>query len=190
MKQHKVVLIGDQFVGKTCLYHRIGTNEFSDQYWPTVPGTFQAVDVLSQNDVRSQVGLWDTCGDERYKSVVPMYFEHAEIVLVVYSLTDRRSFESLQSWIDLAMIRAKTGARLLVIGNKSDDENSRQVSEDSVALFASGNKGYLCLEVSAKTGEKIDLLLSALGNACEELEAGTLAPGVRIADAKPAAGCC
>jgi small GTP-binding protein len=166
MALSKVVLIGDTKVGKTSLYHRITKNEFSDSHAPTVQGSYAAVDVQSKSGVLSKIALWDTAGQERYKTVVPMYFHEAQFVLLTYSITSRESFDALPSWIELASQTAKSDSRTIVIGNMADLETDRTVAYGTASGFAKEIGAYLYVETSARNGSGIDILLSALGDAC------------------------
>jgi Ras-related protein Rab-5C len=200
MAVHKAVLMGDTNVGKTCLYHRITTNEFTEGHVPTVAGTFAKLDVKSQSGFLSQIGLWDTAGQERYKTVVPMYFDHAEFLLLTFSVNSRASFDSIQSWIDLAAERASPDAKKILIGNKADLEDQVEVDFQTLTEFGEQIGAYLTVQTSAKTGSGIDILLTALGDGCAapggcltEPPAGA-ASSVQLGTAPPVkkskGGCC
>ena len=156
---HKIVLIGDSGVGKTSIFNRFDTNTYMDHYQMTVGGGFSNIEVRYQGQP-VLLGIWDTAGQERFRNIVPMYFDRAEIILLVFDLTNPESFDNLREWVTLAQDKASQDVVFLVIGNKSDLYDERKINLTSMETFASSITTYCPLEVSAKNGNGIEQALN------------------------------
>ena len=106
----------------------------------------------------------DTEGSERYHSVVPSFFRNASVVCVIYDVTNRESFEKLAFWFNLAEQSGPSQVPIIVVGNKIDLENKRQVSFDEGKLYCNNMKAHAFLETSAKTGEAVDGLFTLVAS--------------------------
>jgi small GTP-binding protein len=189
----KAVLIGDSGVGKTSIFQRIENNTFNDAHIPTVGGAYTALQVgVSERDI----GLWDTAGQERFRTIVPMYFQRANIVVIVFDLTSRPSFEHLADWYDIAKSKAPEGIKYVLIGNKRDCTDDRVIpladAEDAQQRFGAS----VYIETSAVTGDGFDLILSEFGKIADENEDGLPDDAAPIPehpvgnDAAPRSPCC
>ena len=98
--------------------------------------------------------IWDTAGQERFKNITASYYRGGNGVLVVYDITDRESFENLNSWLIEIEKNANKNVYKLLIGNKCDLEDKRKVTYQEGKDFASSN-GMQFLETSAKTDTKV-----------------------------------
>jgi Ras-related protein Rab-5C len=150
----RVIFIGDSGVGKTSIIHRIRTGAFPEASAPTV-GTG-----VTQFSANTDIGhrrfqLWDTAGQEVYRTIIPIYFKGADLAVAVFSLSDRASLASLDGWIEELHANADPETAALVVGNKADAEAG--VSEADARRWA-GERRFPVLFVSAKTGEGIDAL--------------------------------
>jgi small GTP-binding protein len=169
MKQHvKVVLAGDTGVGKTAIYHALQGGRFSGEHTPTIGGDYHNVDLGDG----FEAGLWDTAGQEAYRIIIPMYFRDSSVILVVFDVTSRSSFEHIEEWVSTAQATAPENAKLFVLGNKSDRLDARKVELGEGEEMAQTVKAYVYLETSAMTGEGLDLLKMKLRDVAEA-EVGT-----------------
>jgi small GTP-binding protein len=101
--------------------------------------------------------IWDTAGQERYRGIIPMYFKRAAFVLIVYDISNRRSFEGLRDWHQLSREKAPNVAKIIIIGNKADLPN-RLISLAEGTDFAN-SIGALFFETSAMTGAGVEEVL-------------------------------
>jgi len=147
----KLLLIGDSSVGKTCLLLR-----FTDKQWlredeasTTIGVEFRAhkMEIKGQ---RVKMNIWDTAGQEQFRSVTPLYYRGAQGAILVYDVSNRGTFEALPRWLEELENHAPPEAVKIVVGNKLDKESSRQVPTDEGAAFAHST-GCLFVEASAKT---------------------------------------
>ena len=98
--------------------------------------------------------IWDTAGQERFKNITASYYRGGNGVLVVYDITDRDSFDNLNSWLIEIEKNANKNVYKLLIGNKSDLEEKRKVTYQEGKDFATSN-GMQFMETSAKTASKV-----------------------------------
>lgn len=163
----KAVLIGDSAVGKTALFQRLENDVFQDSHIPTVGGAYTRISINSSNGYTYDIGLWDTAGQERFRNVVPMYFQSANIIIVVYDISNRESFENIGTWIDLANQKAPPDACYVLLGNKSDLEEQRAITLDEMEELKENLHFTEALETSAFNGKGIDMLISSLTSICD-----------------------
>lgn len=149
----KVVLVGNSGVGKSKLLARFTKDEFVQDSKATIGIEFAHKDIHIQNQlIRAQI--WDTGGQERYRSITAVYYRDAVGALLVYDVSNRKSFNDLDRW--LKEVRTATGeeTRVLVVGNKSDLSSAREVSLEEAARYAETN-GLKVIETSAKDSSNV-----------------------------------
>ncbi len=125
--RNKIVLLGDAYVGKTSIAIRFSKNEFNENTEPTF-GAVYFTHMLVKDEVKMQFDIWDTAGQERFKALGVLYYKSAKGALVVYDLTNRKSFERAIDWV---LELHEKGDPDIVIGlaaNKCDMEDAREVS--------------------------------------------------------------
>ena len=147
----KLIFLGDQNVGKSCILNRFMNDTFTEEYQATIGLDFQSKNVQIDNqDIH--LLLYDTAGQEKFRSLIPMYTRDSNIILLVYEINNKDSFLHLPDWInDLTNVN-KDDVIFALVGNKIDLEESRQVSPEEGQKFAEEH-GYIFQEVSAKTGD-------------------------------------
>ena len=144
----KMIIIGDAEVGKTSLAYQYTNKVFSEEYIQTIGTNFLVKDTVFQN-YNITLQIWDTAGQERFQRLLPNYYKGAQIAFVVYSITDKKSFENVGAWFKLAK-KYGDDPLILLIGNKLDLEQDRQVTAEEGKKLAS-SLGVSFLEASAKT---------------------------------------
>jgi len=153
----KVVLVGNSGVGKTCISQRYISNSYSSQEGSTVGASYFQKQ-LHINGKTVQLDIWDTAGQERYRSMGKMFYKDAYIVLLIYDITDKRSFKDLKNvWFDELKKSGEKHTVLAVVGNKSDRYSEEEVDEDDARKYAD-EIGAIYGLVSAKTGDCINEL--------------------------------
>ena len=125
----KVVLIGDSGVGKTNLLSRYLKNEFSFDSKTTVGVEFGAKK-LEIDGVKIKAQIWDTAGQERFRSITNAYYKGAKGALLVYDVTRRETFENINKWVPELKQTGDKDVTIILVGNKTDLENERQVSTE------------------------------------------------------------
>ncbi|KAG4920120.1 hypothetical protein JHK85_049691 [Glycine max] len=150
----KVVLIGDSAVGKSQILARFARNEFSLDSKATIGVEFQTRTLVIQHkSIKAQI--WDTAGQERYRAVTSAYYRGAVGAMLVYDITKRQSFDHIPRWLEELRNHADKNIVIILIGNKSDLENQRQVPTEDAKEFAE-KEGLFFLETSALEATNVE----------------------------------
>ena len=162
----KLIMLGDSGVGKTSILARYINNEFSDSLKCTISleNKFKVIDVGHNQYVK--LNIWDTAGQEKYKSFTRSYYTDSQGVIIVFDLSNHDTFEGLEYWIKELKDYAPQNIEILIVGNKSDLLNERSVNEEEIKNFTEHK--YLYFEVSAKDGNNISLAFDKLRIAITE----------------------
>mmetsp|Transcript_1954 Transcript_1954/g.3627 ORF Transcript_1954/g.3627 Transcript_1954/m.3627 type:complete len:224 (+) Transcript_1954:375-1046(+) len=156
----KLVLVGDSGVGKTCLLSQYRRGEFNYDTKHTIGVEFATKELQVQGKtIKCQI--WDTAGQERYRAITKAYYRGAVAALLVYDITDRETFTNLKRWLSEVQSHADRDIKLMVVGNKSDMEDSRAVSPDEGRAFAEQHNLYF-VEASALKGDAVSYAFESL----------------------------
>ena len=150
----KVIIIGDSGVGKTNIMSKFLKNKFMEESKATVGVEFGSK-LFDLNGHKIKAQIWDTAGQEKYKSITGAYFKGSKGALVVYDITQKSTYESLEKWVNDLKSAGDPKITIILIGNKSDLEENRQVTKEQGEEKA---KSFGCafLETSALSGDNID----------------------------------
>ena len=159
----KVTLLGNSGVGKTCIIGRFITNEFKEDSMTTRGADYSQKSITIQNKTVN-LDLWDTAGEENYRSLGRHFYKDSLIVLLVYDITNRESFEDLKSlWYNDLKRYGEKYQVLGIVGNKCDLFENETVTEEEGRKFAEEKNAEFTL-VSAKSGDNINSLFTNLVN--------------------------
>ena len=149
--KYKLIFLGDQNVGKSSILNRFLNDTFIEEYQATIGLDFQSKNVQIDNqDIH--LLLYDTAGQEKFRSLIPMYTRDADIILLVYDITNKESFVNLSLWLkDLTNINFDE-AIICIVANKIDLNEKRVVNLEEGEKFAEEHD-FIFQEISAKTGE-------------------------------------
>jgi small GTP-binding protein len=145
------MLLGSYAVGKTSIVNRFMYEQFSREHEVTM-GVDYFTKTISIDDITVTLRIWDTAGQEQYQSLIPMYIRDTQVAIVVYDLSDERSFEAAQVWYTRVTEARQSIVRVVLAGNKSDLPQT--VSDVAVKKFAEDH-GLSAVTVSAKLGSGI-----------------------------------
>ncbi len=148
--KYKLIFLGDQSVGKSCILNRFLNDTFIENYQATIGLDFQSKNVQIENqDIH--LLLYDTAGQEKFRSLIPMYTRDANIVLLVYDISNRDSFSHLPDWLkDLTNVNFDE-VIFAIVANKVDLSGKREVTAEEGQKFADDHN-FIFQEISAKTG--------------------------------------
>eukprot|EP00878_Enallax_costatus_P003497 GHUV01003710.1.p1 GENE.GHUV01003710.1~~GHUV01003710.1.p1 ORF type:complete len:219 (+),score=51.34 GHUV01003710.1:163-819(+) len=146
----KLVLLGDSGVGKSCLVLRYVRGQFDPNSKITVGAAFMSHNVLLPDGKSLKFEIWDTAGQERYLSLAPLYYRGAHAAAVVYDITNPESFEKAKYWIGELQKNASGSIVMVLVGNKTDLSEQREISTEEARAFAD-SQNMLFVESSAKT---------------------------------------
>lgn len=171
----KYIIIGEAGTGKSCLLRRFIHNSFSSQTQHTIGVEFSSRTV-TLNGKRIKLQLWDTAGQERFRSVTRNYYRGAAGAMLVYDITDRGTFENLSRWLADVKALASPDVVVVLVGNKLDQEEKRQVDWAEASQWATFNDVHF-VEVSSLDGKDVDSpFLHAARSILLAIESGTLDP--------------
>ena len=143
----RLLLVGDTCVGKTSLLLRYTENFFPQEHAATI-GVEYKTKMFQYRDFQVKLHIWDTAGQERFHSITNNFFHNADGILFIYDITNEKSFEGAKDWIKEAE-EIGDYFKKIIIGNKCDLENKREVSKQQLNDFANEEK-INCFETSAK----------------------------------------
>eukprot|EP01062_Namystynia_karyoxenos_P059019 TRINITY_DN50449_c0_g1_i1.p2 TRINITY_DN50449_c0_g1~~TRINITY_DN50449_c0_g1_i1.p2 ORF type:complete len:210 (+),score=75.29 TRINITY_DN50449_c0_g1_i1:97-726(+) len=172
----KYIIIGDSGVGKSCLLLQFTDKRFEPIHDLTIGVEFGARMVsIDQKQIKLQI--WDTAGQESFRSITRSYYRGATGALLVYDVTRRETFDHLASWLQDARENSNTNMTIMLVGNKCDLDAKRQVPKEEGEAFAKEN-GLVFMETSAKTSQGVDeAFVSTAKMIYEKIQAGQLDAG-------------
>jgi len=149
----KYIIIGDTGVGKTALLFQFTEGRFQPVHDLTIGVEFGAktIDVDSK---QIKLQIWDTAGQESFRSITRSYYREAAVALLVYDVTRRETFSHLKSWLEETRQNANAQTTIFLLGNKTDLSEKRQVSTQEGKEFAQEHKLHF-METSAKSGANV-----------------------------------
>ncbi|KAH8553991.1 ras family-domain-containing protein [Umbelopsis sp. PMI_123] len=163
LRKFKLVFLGEQSVGKTSLITRFMYDTFDNTYQATI-----GIDFLSKTmymeDRTVRLQLWDTAGQERFRSLIPSYIRDSSVAVVVYDITNRNSFLNTAKWIDDVRVERGNDVIIVLVGNKTDLNEKREVSVDDGEKKAK-EYGVMFIETSAKAGHNVKTLFRKIAQA-------------------------
>ncbi|KPJ10239.1 Ras-related protein Rab-6A [Papilio machaon] len=174
LRKFKLVFLGEQSVGKTSLITRFMYDSFDNTYQATIGIDFLSKTMyLEDRTVRLQ--LWDTAGQERFRSLIPSYIRDSTVAVVVYDITNANSFHQTSKWIDDVRTERGSDVIIMLVGNKTDLSDKRQVSTEDGDRKAR-ELNVMFIETSAKAGYNVKQLFRRVAAAL---------PGMDSAENKP-----
>jgi Ras-related protein Rab-5C len=159
----KICLLGDVSVGKTSIASRFCKNTFNENYINTIGGAYQQQNIILNNGAKMKLHIWDTSGQDRFRSMTNLYYRDAQVAILTYDVTNEQSLESLSYWLKELNDKVDQDNMLLCLaGNKNDvDPKDKRVPTNKGKEFAEANN-MIFFETSAKTGTGIKELFQAI----------------------------
>jgi len=146
----KIILIGNTGVGKSCLSLRATKGIFKDDNVSTLGFEFFNINIKIDTKV-VKLQIWDTCGQEAYRSLISGFYHNTELAIIVYSVTDRKSFEDIEIWLKQLKTHGSADCKVFLIANKIDEEKRLVTTNEGIEC--KNEHGFMCyMETSAKTG--------------------------------------
>ena len=158
-KPIKLLLIGDSDVGKTSLLLQYTENFFPESHMATIGVEFKSKDITI-NGKAYKLHIWDTAGQERYKAITKNFYKHAQGIIFVYDVSVRETFLNLKNWMQTAKYEERD-FKILIVGNKADKENDRQVTLDELIKLAK-SKNCQYFETSAKKNINVETIFLSI----------------------------
>jgi len=153
IQSFKFILIGSSGVGKTAILKRLVEDSFTDESQSTIGVEFDST-IINVDDQKVKLQIWDTAGQERFRSIAKAYYRNAVGVILVFDITERKSFDDLSGWLNDIRTLCDPNAVIQLIGNKSDLGSSRVVTLSEAEQYAT-QQHMSYLETSAKGGDNV-----------------------------------
>uniref|UniRef100_A0A671UH05 small monomeric GTPase n=1 Tax=Sparus aurata TaxID=8175 RepID=A0A671UH05_SPAAU len=157
----KLLLIGDSGVGKTCLLFRFSEDSFNTTFISTIGIDFK-IRTIELDGKRVKLQIWDTAGQERFRTITTAYYRGAMGIMLVYDISNEKSFENIKNWIRNIEEHASSDVEKMILGNKCDMTDRRQVSKDRGEKLAI-DYGVKFLETSAKSSLNVEEAFYTMG---------------------------
>ena len=125
----KYIIIGDAAVGKSNILLRYAHGQFKQEYQLTIGVEFGAKNI-QLNDKIYRIQIWDTAGQENFRSITRAYYKNSVCALVVYDISNKESFNNISSWVEDCKNQSPKTIFMVLVGNKSDLEDKRQVTKE------------------------------------------------------------
>ena len=145
----KIIVVGDSGVGKSCLTMRGTKKHFEDCYTPTVGFEFFTFNIRI-NDKNIKLQIWDTCGQEAYRSLITSFYRNASLAILVYSIDNQNSYNNIEAWLNEIKSQANPETKTFLIGNKVDLESQRTIPKEVAQQFCKDHGFNYFEETSAK----------------------------------------
>jgi len=159
----KLLLIGDSGVGKTCILFRFSDDAFNTTFISTIGIDFK-IKTIELKGKKIKLQIWDTAGQERFHTITTSYYRGAMGIMLVYDITNSKSFENIAKWLRNIDEHANEDVEKMILGNKCDMDENRQVPKDRGEVIAREH-GIKFMETSAKNNINIERAFQELAEA-------------------------
>ena len=185
----KVLLLGDSTVGKTCFLMRFTENTFQEIHMSTIGLDYRFKKMTLENQEVATVQIWDTAGQDRFRAITKNYYKGAHGILLIYDVTNQKSFDNVKNWVGQIRENASEKAIIYIVGNKVDDTAHRVVSKEQGEETAKefNLKFY---EASAKEDINKDPTFQAVVNDIYKVSGDEGAAGGKLKKGTGKKGCC
>ena len=167
----KIVLLGDISVGKTSIASRYCKNTFNEHHINTIGGAYLQQKIVLSNGVSIKFHIWDTSGQERFRTMTNLYYHDAQAAILTYDVTNEESLKSLDYWINELKGKVETDNMILILaGNKCDVSDEERKVDMRKGMQVAEKYGMTFFETSAKAGTGIVELFNEIGNRIYEFK--------------------
>ena len=146
----KIIVVGDSGVGKSCLTTKGTKNNFEEFYNPTVGFEFFTFNIRV-NDKNIKLQIWDTCGQEAYRSLITSFYRNSSLAIIAYAINNQNSFYNIEAWLNEIKTQANPETKIFLIGTKVDLQD-RKIPTEVAREFSKEHGFNYFIETSAKTG--------------------------------------
>ena len=187
---YKILLLGDSSVGKTCFLMRYTDNTFQEIHMSTIGLDYKLKNVQLDDGKMVKIQIWDTAGQDRFRSITKNYYKGAHGIILIYDITNQKTFENVKNWINQIKEEVSNKVTIILVGNKIDDEDHRVVSTEQGEKMAK-DFGLMFFECSAKSGVNIDSTVNELVKKTVENYSKVKMEGEKLKNKKGGKkGCC
>ncbi|KAG0749723.1 hypothetical protein G6F57_003618 [Rhizopus arrhizus] len=198
----KYIIVGDSGVGKSCLLLQFTDKRFYAGRELTIGVEFGSRFITMSDGKQIKLQIWDTAGQESFRSITQSYYRGAAGALIVYDISRRETFEHVSTWLADVRKHANPNTTIVLVGNKCDlKSRARQVTKEEGEKFARDNGIPLFIETSAKSAENVEEVFAKTAeDVYDKIKSGVFSPnetsGIRLSQTQSAladeaqGGCC
>ena len=147
----KLIVVGNSSVGKSCLSSMATKHTFENTHLATIGFEYFNFNIkIGETVIKLQI--WDTCGQEFYRSLISSFYHNTSLAIIVYAIDDKKSFDDLEIWLKDLKTNSSPDTKIFLIGNKVDLENQRVITKEMAEKFKEEFDLDYFIETSAKTG--------------------------------------
>jgi len=162
----KLLLIGDSGVGKTCVLFRFSDDAFNSTFISTIGIDFK-IRTIELDEKKIKLQIWDTAGQERFRTITTAYYRGAMGILLLYDITNEKSFDNIKTWIHNIEQHASEDVEKMILGNKCDMEDKRVISIEQGQKLAQEH-GVPFMETSAKANINVEEAFTSIARAIKK----------------------
>lgn len=159
--KYKILILGDSKVGKSCFLTRYADNTYKEDYLSTIGMDYKIKNYELEDGRIIKLYIWDTAGQDKFRSITSNFYKGADGIILIYDITDRKTFNSVRNWINNIQEEAPDKVALVLAGNKVDDEKNREVQESQGKKIAD-EYSLPFFECSAKSDINVTQTFDAL----------------------------
>ena len=158
----KIIIVGNSGVGKTSITNNAVKNVFFESYKATIGMEIFSLFVKVNHKI-IKLQIWDTCGQEIYRSLITNFYRNSSLAIIVYSIDKKNSFKDIELWLKELRLYSSPDIKVILIGNKSDLKDKREVTYEEGAKYLEDDRIMSFYETSAKTGDNVKKLFEEIG---------------------------
>ena len=158
---YKILVLGDTSVGKSCLLLRFCDNSFQEAHLTTIGLDFRLKTINLKDGRKVKIQIWDTAGEDRFRSITRNYYKGAKGILLIFDVTDKETFTHVRDWIERIHEESPEGITICLVGNKIDMNESRVISNEEGKKLADEFK-IPSFETSAKSNIGVEEVFTYL----------------------------
>ena len=158
---YKILVLGDTSVGKSCLLLRFCDNSFQEAHLTTIGLDFRLKTINLKDDRKVKIQIWDTAGEDRFRSITRNYYKGAKGILLIFDVTEKETFTHVRDWIERIHEESPEGITICLVGNKIDMNESRVISNEEGKKIADEFK-IPYFETSAKSNIGVEEVFTYL----------------------------
>ena len=158
---YKILLLGDDSIGKTCFFLRYSDGIFDQTHMATIGLDYRLKSIKLKNGKSIKLQIWDTAGQDRFRAITKNYYKGSHGIILIYDVTSRRTFESIRNWVSQIREEATEKVTIYLVANKIDMDEDRKVKKEEGEKLAK-ELGLPFMETSAKSGINVDKIFEDL----------------------------